>query len=94
MLEELLLPDYLHKNAGSGLHWPKLGYMIIAEPIREAKEKQSSVRPERSHISIIELGVETRTSNGGWVSSLEENQGPTTKMLSAQNNKCTQVFYN
>lgn len=50
---------------GPCLHWPKLGYIIIAEPVLEAKEKQSSDSPELNHKPTTELRMGTRTENGG-----------------------------
>lgn len=42
-----------------------LGYIIIDETILEAKEKQSSDRPELNHMPTTELGIGTMTENGG-----------------------------
>ena len=50
---------------GPCLHWPKLGYIIIADPVLEAKEKQSSDRPELNHMPTTALGMGTTTGNGG-----------------------------
>ena len=50
---------------GPCLHWPKLGYIIIAKPVLEAKETQSSDRPELNHKPTTELQMRTRTENEG-----------------------------